>query len=189
MASFNVQVNVVSGESLADLTDKIKQESGRDKQSLNGLVSFLEGMLGGFKSFGSVTVDASASALVAASATATCAAVEAADTVTIAGVVLTAHSSTQNATTFAIGEDDEETAANIVTCIKANTSLKNWVTASSSGAVVTVSCLVKGVVGNCITFVSSNGTRLAVTGSGRLASGTGGNSDSGTGSRSYSFGG
>jgi phage tail sheath gpL-like len=57
------------------------------------------------------------------------------------------------------------------------------VTATSSGAVVTVSAYVKGLIGNAITLASSNGTRLAVSAA-RLAGGTG----MGEAPVSYSFG-
>jgi hypothetical protein len=46
--------------------------------------------------------------------------------------------------------------------------------ANTSTGVVTVTAKVAGPAGNAITFTSSNGTRLAVTGSGFLASGTAG---------------
>lgn len=55
------------------------------------------------------------------------------------------------------------------------TAAVQQVTATSNGAgVVTVTSKVGGIAGNGITFVSSNGTRLAVTGSGVLASGSAG---------------
>lgn len=66
-----------------------------------------------------------------------------------------------------------QTAAALAAAINASTTaaVKSIVTATSALGVVTVTCKTPGLIGNCVTFVSSNGTRLAVTGSGVLASG------------------
>ncbi|HEY7514212.1 MAG TPA: hypothetical protein VIC87_07030, partial [Vicinamibacteria bacterium] len=50
--------------------------------------------------------------------------------------------------------------------------IAGYVTASSSGAVVTVRAIAPGVLGNLVTFAKT-GTHITVTGSGRLASGAG----------------
>lgn len=75
---------------------------------------------------------------------------------------------------FDFGGTDTETATALAAAINASSTalIGSQVTASSSGAVVTVTAKVPGVSGNAIEFVSSDGTRLAVTGSGRLASGS-----------------
>lgn len=67
-----------------------------------------------------------------------------------------------------------ETATALAAAINASTTgaISDFVTATSSAGVVTVTADVAGVSGNAITFVSSDGTRLAVTGSGKLASGS-----------------
>jgi hypothetical protein len=77
------------------------------------------------------------------------------------------------------GSTFAQAAADIVRCINASTTaaLSSIVVASSPGtAVVTVTAgpQVPGIAGNMVTLVSSNGTRLAVTGSGKLASGANG---------------
>lgn len=111
---------------------------------------------------------------VAASATATCASVAADDTITIAGVVLTAKASPSGEAQFSQAGSDTAAAASLVSKINAHSVLSKLVVASSAIGVVTVTCLTKGIIGNYLTFVSSDGTRLAVTGSGVLAGGTGG---------------
>lgn len=70
---------------------------------------------------------------------------------------------------------DTETATDAVTCINASATagLAGVVVASSALGVVTITAALPGKIGNGITLVSSNGSRLAVTGSGRLASGAG----------------
>ncbi len=70
-----------------------------------------------------------------------------------------------------------ETGAEIVRAIRASTSTAIkavTATASATTGVVTVTAKAPGVSGNAVTFTSSNGTRLAVTGSGFLASGSAG---------------
>lgn len=117
-----------------------------------------------------------------ATATVTAAAVNAADTVTVGGVVLTAHASTQDATHFKVGATDIATAANLVTCIGANTTLnptgasplvnaRQQGASSAVSAVVIVQAHAPGLLGNVITLASSNNTRLAVSAA-RLAGAT-----------------
>jgi len=70
---------------------------------------------------------------------------------------------------------NNETAADLARAINASTSANiKQTTASAASAVVTVTAKPPGVAGNAITFTSSNGARLAVTGSGFLASGSAG---------------
>lgn len=75
--------------------------------------------------------------------------------------------------TFDFAGSNALTGDALAAAINASTTAAvQQVTASSNGAgVVTVTSKMGGVAGNTITFVSSNGTRLAVTGSGFLASG------------------
>lgn len=77
--------------------------------------------------------------------------------------------------TFDPTGSDAQTALALATAItNSTTSTVNQTEARAVGAVVTVTYKVAGLSGNSITFVSSNGTRLAVTGSGFLAGGTAG---------------
>lgn len=68
-----------------------------------------------------------------------------------------------------------ETAADLVRAIGVSTSAA-WkaLTATSALGVVTVRSKAPGVAGNAVLWVSSNGTRLAVSGSGTLTSGSAG---------------
>lgn len=116
-----------------------------------------------------------------ASGTVTAASVQAADTITICGVVLTAHASTQNATTFALGISDTLTGDNIVTCINANTTLNTLVTAVNAAGVVTIYANNYDKSGNGFTLATSNTGRLAKSGT----SLSGGAVD--TGARTHTF--
>lgn len=123
---------------------------------------------------GSVDASVSSADPVAASATITCASVAADDTVTIGKTTLTAKASPSNENQFDQSGTDTADATSLAAKINAHSVLSKIVSASSSGAVVTVTALDKGILGNHIALASSNGTRLAVTGSGYLASGAGG---------------
>jgi phage tail sheath gpL-like len=123
----------------------------------------------------SINLSISSGTLAAASGTVTCASVQAGDTVTINGVTVTAHASTTDASTFAIGASNTACGDNLVTCLglSASALVAGIVSASNAAGVVTITALHKGVMGNCVTLASSNGTRLAVSGA-RLTSGAGG---------------
>jgi hypothetical protein len=135
--------------------------------------------------------------VVAASATATCAAVQANDTVTIAGTALTATQRRATGTitcstalagqtitvngveftgtagavtlgeaTFSIDTGNTETATSIAAQINGYASplISGIVAAKSSSAVVTLYAVTQGTAGNAITLASSDGGTLAVSG-------------------------
>lgn len=117
---------------------------------------------------------ASAVANAFATGTITAASVQAGDTVTINGLVYTAVAGAkQDNTEFSIDTGNNECAADLAD------SINNDVRAGTLGDVsavavadeVTVTTDVEGTDGNAITLVSSNGTRLAVSGSGTLTGG------------------
>jgi hypothetical protein len=75
---------------------------------------------------------------------------------------------------FDFGGTDTETATDLARAINASSTalISSQVTATSSGAVVTLASEQTGLTGNDTTLVSSDGATLAVTGSGRLTGGT-----------------
>lgn len=106
-------------------------------------------------------------ALVAATGTVTLASVLAADFVTINGVVYTAVAGVKaNNTQFSIDGSDTVDAADLVDSITNDTRQGTLadITATNAAGVVTVTSTAIGVAGNAVTLVSSNGTRLAVSG-------------------------
>lgn len=109
-----------------------------------------------------------------ATGTVTCASVLAADTVTVNGLVYTAVSGVKaDNTEFSIDTSDTACATDLADSITndARAGTTGDQTATSSTDTVTITTDVAGTAGNAITHVSSNGTRLAVSGAGTLTGG------------------
>jgi len=106
--------------------------------------------------------------VVAATGTVTLVSVSSGDTVTINGLVYTAVAGAKSDNTeFSVDGSDTVDAADLVDSITNDTRigfLKN-VTATNTAGVVTLTSTAIGAAGNLVTLVSSNGTRLAVSGS------------------------
>lgn len=146
-------------------------------QTVQNLLNYLGGLLSGgpFRpaSF-ALGNDAEATA---ASGTVTLASAQAADTVTINGVVFTAVSGTPAANQFDISGTDDDAATSLAAAINGTASaLAQLVSAEAAADVVTITANEKGVIGNAYTLASSNGSRLAL---GNVTSGriTGGAAD------------
>lgn len=93
-----------------------------------------------------------------ASATATLASVVATDTVVIGGVTLTCVNSGATSVQFNKGTTDTLTAVNLAAAINALTTVNKVVQASSAAAVVTISCIYPGTIGNLVTTTAGGGT-------------------------------
>jgi len=172
MAS-SVVLTIKSDKTYTQNRYDMQKGADKDKQSLQAIINHLKKVRNG-SARAVIDLNIDDTAPVAASATATCANVSADDTITIAGVVLTAKASPSGENQWSQAGDNTADAASLASKINAHSVLSKIVSASAASGVVTVTCLTKGIVGNYLTLVSSNGTRLAVTGSGYLANGTGG---------------
>ncbi len=166
-------ITVKSEHSLTHLRQRYQLETGKPKLQAQALQQLFHRLAGGIDS-ASCDVQTATADPVAASSTITLATVLADDTVTIGKTVLTAKAAPAGESQWSQAGTNTANAAALVVKINAHSVLSKLVFASSAAGVVTVSALVKGEVGNHIGLVSSNGTRLAVTGSGYLASGAGG---------------
>lgn len=94
-----------------------------------------------------------------ASGTVTLSSFAAADTVTINGTVLTGATTPSGAAQFSTVGGDTVVAAALALCINNNATLDGQVIASSVGAVVTVACVVAGLLGNlCSLAISAHGS-------------------------------
>lgn len=111
---------------------------------------------------------------VVATGTATCSAVDAADAIAINGQAITAHATTAANNQFVVGATDAATATNLAACINASTTaiVNKHVRALARAAVVHIFAKYGGIAGNAISLTTTDGTDLAVSGTGRLTGGT-----------------
>jgi len=160
-------IQIDDNEAEADLRGSLLGDTGNRMLAGQKLMKYIRGLMGGAKS-AKVRVGVNAAK---ASGTLTLASTVATNTATIHGVVLTAIASGATSEQFNVGVDDTETAANLVTAINAHATLSLYVSATSSGAAVTVTALYPGLLGNAITLV---GSATITASAARLASGTNG---------------
>lgn len=128
---------------------------------------------------GSIDIYKSSTDPVAATATITIthANVTNGDTTTIANTVITAATSGNGTTSWTIGADATADAVALAACINANTTLNKFLVATAAAGVVTLTCVLKGVVGNGLQLSTSDATAFALV---AFASGAGGTSGAGS---------
>jgi phage tail sheath gpL-like len=156
-----------------DIADpaRLAADSSCDQVGVVGLCNYLEACAMGAENASIDFQYTTGTAPVAASGTVTCASVAADDTVTIGSVTLTAKASPSGENQFDQSGTDTADGVSLAAKINAHSTLSKIVSASAASGVVTITCLVKGMVGNHLVLDSSNGTRLAVT---EFTGGTGG---------------
>lgn len=145
---------------IADLRTAIDKPEKRD--ALRAVEAELHGVIAGARRAQARVCIASA----CASATVTCAYASAssgADTVVIGGTTLTSNTSGNGTTTFTIGASDAAMATNLAACINANTTINKLVRATAAAAVVTITCLYPGPIGNLVTL-TEGGNGCTVSG-------------------------
>lgn len=178
-------VSINSDLSKADLKGRAVKGATLPKESIRGLIDLLEAATAGVFP-ASVSIAAGVSAPVRASGTLTVVygTLAATHTVTIAGTVLTCiDSGTATSAQFKKETDGTVTAANLAAAINGNSAINARVSATASGAVVTVTAHAPGTTGNLIALASSAGG-VTVSGA-NLASGAGGPDEA---ALSFSFG-
>jgi|SRR6478672_2013306 len=144
-------------------------QAAKDKHTLiNALTTYLTGISSGSESAESSSSPLSVSLTVQgssqkASGTFTLNTVIATDAVTINGVTFTAVASGATGNQFNVGISDTATAANLAASINASNSslVSDYVSASSSGAVVTVTSDFFGPAGNMTEIASLDSTIVA----------------------------
>jgi hypothetical protein len=109
-----------------------------------------------------------------AKGTVTLAAADAADNVVIGATTFvgTAGAVTPGAATYSIDTGNNQAATSLAAQINAHAVASLVVTASASSAVVTLRAVASGTAGNAIVLTSTDGTDLAVSGSGTLSGAT-----------------
>lgn len=167
-------IRVIHSKSRANL-DALVKPSGSPKEQCIALANYFMALASGAEQ-GTLEVYVGGTTGVAASATATFSTIVQDNVVTINGVAFTARDASPTGNQFLIGASDTTAATNCAAAINASSTAKiaGYVTATSNGAVVTISALRKGVAGNMFTLTKT-GAPITVTGSGFLASGAGEN--------------
>ena len=169
MAS-SVVVTIETEKSQSQAGYDLKLGADKDRENVKALENWVRGISGG-NHRAKVSIQTGANAPVAASATATLASCVS-DTITIGGITFTGTGSPTTELHFETDGDDTADAAALAAAINAHSTLSKVVSASSAAAVVTISCLIPGVIGNFITL-SETGTTITVSAA-ALAGGTGG---------------
>lgn len=166
MASINMTVKV--NKAVANEFTK-----GERQRALKNAANLLEGLASG-NLIGSVDISVHATDPVAASLTATLTSCDT-DTITLFGVTFTGVASgTPTAVQFLTSGSNTADAANLAAAINANTTTKKYCYATSALAVVTITALVKGEIGNFLPTVTETGSTIVVSNSGVWSGGTGG---------------
>lgn len=146
-------------------------DSSLDTEGMIGLINYLQACVGGHESAAVDVQYTDSVAPVAASATITLESC-ATDTVTIGGVTFTGAAEPSGDEEFETDGDDTADAAALAAKINAHPTVSKAVVATSAAGVVTVTCRVKGVVGNLITLAKT-GTTITLSDA-TLTDGTGG---------------
>lgn len=159
------------------------------KMHVEALKNLLNAIEGGVRN-ASITTSVDDSAGVSASGTVTFSgASTASDTLVISGVTFTAVASGATGNQWNVGGSASAQATNLAAAINAAASMVGIVSASASGAVVTITSLTSGPVGNAITLAKGTdaGSVMTVGGlsNGRLS---GGSTATTVSSASYKFG-
>jgi hypothetical protein len=151
------RLTVLNGRSAPSIKAWLRVQTGYRPSSIERVASLFSDVAGGVHS-GYLSL---ATTAVQATGTITLSSFVATNTITVAGVTFTGVASGATGNQFNIGASDTATAANAVAAINASTTsgLNSMVIASSSGAVITITSLVPGYIGNMITLaISAHGS-------------------------------
>ena len=169
MAS-SVVVTIETEKSQSQAGYDLKLGADKPRENVKALSSWVRGIESGIHR-AKVSIQTGANAPVAASATATLVSC-ATDTITIGGITFTGSGSPSGELQFETDGNDTADAAALAAAINAHSTLSKVVSATSAAGVVTITCLIPGVIGNFITL-SETGTTITVSAA-ALAGGTGG---------------
>lgn len=171
--SSSIVITLKSGRAVADAARLIKDTTD-PRGECRALQHLFERLGGGLEIGSSFDVQTAAAAPVRATNTLTLtfASISNSDTTVVAGTTLTCVTGTPSGgAQFKKVTDATTTAANLVACVNANTTLNKLMKASNVAGVVTFTLHTPGVIGNQVPLVGSTGM---VAGAATFASGAGG---------------
>lgn len=154
------------GASAPTVIARLRPIPGFASRTITYLANYFDSIVGGVHS-GLITL---ATTAVQATGTVTFSSIVATDTVTIGATVFTGSNTPSGSAQFLTGTTDTLSAVSLTSVINANTTTNKLVTATSSGAVITITAQVPGLIGNFFPIaISAHGS---VSGSGKLTSGS-----------------
>lgn len=158
-------------DTAADMTARLSAETNNPKLYVNRLQDYLQGVSSGIY-HAKIDSQVDQGSATAASGTLTLASVVATNTCAVNGVTFTCVASGATGNQFNVGGTDTVTATNLAAAINASVTalVSGYVTATSAGAVVTVTAAKRNQDGNMCTI---SGGQATITASGaRLTGGT-----------------
>lgn len=168
-------ISVRSDETQALLQQLLKPDATKDREAALALSRYFKD-LAAKRTRGNFDVQTGAAVPARASATWTIASVIATDACTIGGITFTFTSTPTLETDVEVdGADDTADALALANAVNAHSTVGKQVLASASGAVVTITSRVAGVIGNMIAISDADST--ITTSSTYLLGGTGGAQD------------
>lgn len=160
-------ISIQHTEPEVDMTELIQAQAGDRVLAGKKLLNYFRSLLGGARS-AKVIVNVNA---VKATGTITLASHIATNTVTVNGITFTCVGSGATGNQYNVGGTDTDTATNLAAALNANSTLDGMIVATSDAAVVTLTALHPGELGNAVTLaISANGSVSAA----RMAGGTNG---------------
>lgn len=166
----SIQTTIVithAKEVIQTIKDKLLGPASKPREEANKLRNYFNAIAGGDRD-AKVVVQVNSGDGVAAHGTITFSSFAAADTFTVGSEVFTASASPTGNNQFLVTGGDTLAAAAAVLKINAHPNLLQTVVASSNAAIITVTCILPGKIGNYIgTAISAHGSVAAAT----LASG------------------
>ena len=155
-------------ETIGTVESKLLKQSTKPREQAIAIREFFNALAGASRD-AVVTTQVNSGEAVAAHGTITLSSMVATDTLTVAAIVFTCETSGATGNQFNKGASDTLTAAAAVIAINANTHLSPYIVATSNAAVITITSLIPGEIGNSIAIaISAHGS---VSGSGLLTSG------------------
>lgn len=156
MAHKQTVITVTHGnEAYETAVSLLLQPSTKPRDAMVRMARFMDAVSIGNRQ-AKITATVNTGDAVAATGTITLSSFIATDTLTVGAQVFTCMSSGATGTNeFNVGASDTATAANAVAVINAHPDLKSFILASSSGAIITITCLLTGQVGNSVALAAS----------------------------------
>jgi hypothetical protein len=158
--SSKLVLSINTSENSGDITPLVPVAAGAPELYLNAILRLFRKILTGAASASVRVVQGAVSAVNAV----TFSSIAAADTVTVCGTVFTGSDTPTTSVQFLTGTTDTLSAVSLAAKINAHATVSKLVSATSAGAVITLTCNTPGLVGNFLTLaISAHGSVTGAT--------------------------